>query len=545
MSAINITIENETGQSLPINHAIQEVDVIHEVNRLPMAQLILVDGNASEREFKLSQNEGLQPGKTLKIKVRYEGSDQEDQQIFEGVIVKFGVESDIHCAQLNLELKDEAVKITSVPKNRIFRDLKEDQILKQIIENNGLEADKIDPISVSHQELVQYRTTDWDFLINRSEINARWVITQAGKINIIDPKQITEGAQHRVAYGLDNIHALHLEVDVQRQIEKASSQGWNITDQTPTKPFDGNDIKLSPGNLDPKELAKIMQADQYPLQSQVALSNEELQSWADGKMLKSRTAMVKGTATLVGNGSYQLLDKLTIDGINPQLNGDTLITGIRHRINTNGWETDLQLGLTGDWHIVQFKSAELPSGGLLPEIHGFQVGVVAPFEEDPDNQFRIKVNIPAFGEDSGPVWARLLSSDAGNERGYFVWPEPNDEVIVGFLNDDPRQAVVLGSVYSQNQAPPETPTEDNFIKGFFSREGIQVKIDDEKKALHLITSDKQSIILDEENKSIKIQDVNGNSLTLDENGISLKSGKDLTIEASGNVTIKGKKVDVN
>ena len=43
---------------------------------------------------------------------------------------------------------------------------------------------------------------------------------------------------------------------------------------------------------------------------------------------------------------------------------------------------------------------------------------------------------------------------------------------------------------------------------------------------------------------IQVTDQHGNSITMDKNGIEIKSEKDVKIDASGNVEIKGQKVDV-
>ena len=48
----------------------------------------------------------------------------------------------------------------------------------------------------------------------------------------------------------------------------------------------------------------------------------------------------------------------------------------------------------------------------------------------------------------------------------------------------------------------------------------------------------------DDSEMVEISDQHGNSITMDKNGIALKSAKDLVIEASGNVEIKGSKVDV-
>ena len=58
------------------------------------------------------------------------------------------------------------------------------------------------------------------------------------------------------------------------------------------------------------------------------------------------------------------------------------------------------------------------------------------------------------------------------------------------------------------------------------------------------TPAKNTIVLDDDAQSIKMTDQHGNSITMSKDGIEIKSAKNLKIEASGNVEIKGQKVDV-
>jgi hypothetical protein len=68
--------------------------------------------------------------------------------------------------------------------------------------------------------------------------------------------------------------------------------------------------------------------------------------------------------------------------------------------------------------------------------------------------------------------------------------------------------------------------------------------DDKKASVFLETAGHNKIILDDDGELIKISDKHGNTITLDKDGIKLGSAKDLTLEAKGNVVIKGAKVDV-
>ena len=58
------------------------------------------------------------------------------------------------------------------------------------------------------------------------------------------------------------------------------------------------------------------------------------------------------------------------------------------------------------------------------------------------------------------------------------------------------------------------------------------------------TAAHNKITLDDDGELIEIADKHGNKITMNKDGIKLVSAKDLTLEASGNVAIKGAKVDV-
>ena len=61
----------------------------------------------------------------------------------------------------------------------------------------------------------------------------------------------------------------------------------------------------------------------------------------------------------------------------------------------------------------------------------------------------------------------------------FFRPEPGDEVIVGFLNDDPRQAVILGAVYGSKNTPPKHGSQlakENIKKAIVTKKGTMIAI---------------------------------------------------------------------
>jgi len=153
----------------------------------------------------------------------------------------------------------------------------------------------------------------------------------------------------------------------------------------------------------------------------------------------------------------------------------------------------------------------------------------------------VLVDVPMIKETGTGIWARLSNLYATNKIGMFFYPEKDDEVIIGFLDNDPRSAVILGSVYSSKNAPPYTPDDKNSIKAIKTKSELLLEFDDEKKVITIETPGKNKITLSDEDKVITIEDGNKNSIEMSSDGIVIKSGKDLTLKASGNINITAQK----
>lgn len=74
------------------------------------------------------------------------------------------------------------------------------------------------------------------------------------------------------------------------------------------------------------------------------------------------------------------------------------------------------------------------------------------------------------------MWARLTNFNSSGDTGVFFIPVGGDEVIVGFLNDDPKFPIILGSHYSSSIQPVAglPPTEENNLKAIVTKSGLQL-----------------------------------------------------------------------
>ena len=149
--------------------------------------------------------------------------------------------------------------------------------------------------------------------------------------------------------------------------------------------------------------------------------------------------------------------------------------------------------------------------------------------------------------DKKTIWAWFATPDAGKDRGYVFRPEPDDEVVVGFFNNDPRHPVILGSLYGSKNAPAQdlSPNDKNDRRGIVTKKGTTIGfVDGDKASVFIQTANKNKLLLDDDAEEVSLADQHGNKITMNKDGIVLKSAKDFKIDASGNVEIKGSKVDV-
>jgi Rhs element Vgr protein len=529
---------NPTYQLLSIN-------VVKEVNRIPYARLVLIDGDAAEQKFEISNDAFFAPGKELEIKLGYEGDPQSEVTVFKGVVVGHGVEADAQGSWLTIEVKDQSVRLTLARRSAIYRDKTDDRVIGDIISNGGLAKGRTTATRPAHQELVQYYATDWDFMLLRADANGLLLVADDGTISLAEvslgatPKRVFE-------YGMDEIYGFEIEAAGGEQFTTVDSIAWDAKKLQLSRAARGKEFNLAQGNLKGGDIASLMGSNPNVQNSMVPVSPEELQAWSDATVMRNRLALIRGRVQVEGIGDIKPLDIIEIAGIGDRFNGKALVTGVAHHVDGNGWSTEVQFGLAADGLAQRRDIADAPAAGLLPAVNGLQIGIVDSFEDDPDKELRVRVNLPAF--DQQKIWARLASPDAGVGRGYFFRPEAGDEVVVGFFNDDPRQAVVIGALYSSRNGPPDAfrqLTRDNIDKGIVTRTGSTIRfVDNSRSAIVIETPRANKVTLDDDAATIEIADQHGNVVTMSRDGVEIKSVKDLKIDASGNVEIKGAKIDL-
>ncbi len=533
-------------QGTLVDKKFANVTVYKDVNKIPTASITILDGNVAQEDFKESSGGTFDPGKEVEVIANKE-------PIFRGIIIKHRVLLDGVSSKLMLECKDKVVALTIARKSRYTKpNEKEVDFLKKTVLKGY--AGTIDNFEETQKNLMQYDCTDWDFTLSRAEIQGMLVWVTDGVVNIKKPK--IEKSIHTLIHGTD-IKNFKGEIDARYQFSSVKSIGWDYRNQEKKSVQAAAKATVSPKNtgvLTSKKVSETLKLGVIELQSNGQLEKPELKAWASAQHLKSRMAMIRGTVSCKGK-NINPLQTVTLKGISTRFNGEILVTGVHHEIAQGLWTTTIQFGLSPKW-FSQSENFHSPlAAGLLPAVQGLQIGkVIAPAHQDPDKQGRIKVSVATIVEGKKGVWAR----QALFSIGAVFRPKVNDEVILGFLNDDPRQAVILGVLNNKNALTPLKSAEDkmNEKTAIYAphneEKDIYIQFDKKEQSIEIKTK-KRSVLLNEVKKEIQLK--NGTttiSMTEDEISINakkisinakdkfrLKTG-DATIEASGVLNLKGK-----
>lgn len=516
-----------------------------ELNRIPWARIIFSDGSVEKQKFEKADNDLFSPGKSIEILLGY---NQKPETVFNGIIIKQSVKIlPGKNYKLEIDCKDMMVQTTLVRNSRYYISETDTQIIQDIIKNYpDLKSGTLADTGFKHEELVQYNVTDWDFMLLRADANGMYLTVANGELGMAKP-EIKPQADLQVQFGQGKsgipLLEFESELDARNHYPGVKGDSWDYTQQQIMEESAGSTpaaggisvpsavSSILPGGGAKKDFPDVLYKKQIvQLYHGGDLDSQELNSWANAKLQRGQLSRIKGRVAIPGIKSLPG-DTLEVNGVSDRFNGTHLITGIVHQFMKGHWKTDIQFGWDANFISEDLNPAMSDASGIIPGIKGLHAGVVSKIEGDTrSGNHRIKVRIPFIAQNpnntqSDGIWARLVNIYAGDKHGFIFRPEINDEVIVGFINNDPNDALILGAVHSDKyKAPNEITLSDaNPIKGFIAKSGMQMLFDDDNTKIQLNTGGNNSpmIELDGKQKKIRLVLDSSNSIELSSSGIKL------------------------
>ena len=522
------------GSPIKDYYPVTSVNITHELNKISFAEIILVDGTVESSDFPISESDDLIPGNPIEITAGY-GSGEETS-IFSGVIVKQALRIDSGQAfGLVVTCKHKAVTMSFNKTEAQFTSKKDSDIMTSIIGTYGLSVTVDDTSNVS-EAIFQKLASDWDFILSRADLYG-YVISFNGDNMIIGKPKIDGSALLRVAFG-DSILSFSAELNAEKQPTSLQVSAWDIKNQSLLKSSATEPTLNTQGNITVKTLSGKLSQTQLNLNSNTPLTQDDLKAWADGSLLKMRLSGIKGKVRFMGNATVTTNSIIQLEGVGERFNGNAYVSAVSHTLENGTWTTEVKFGLDTKFAHEKPGFSYADAAGQLPAIRGLQVATVKKIFDDPDAHFRIQISLPSNAENQDGMWARLSNFYATSGAGAGFLPEVGDEVVIGFLESDPRFPVILGSLYSSAKQAAATPADNNnYIKTIITKSKLKISFDDEKKITKIETPGGNSITLSDDAKSIELVDQNSNSLKMTSDGITIQSNKDITLKATGNINL--------
>jgi len=520
------------GERMPDTYGLTELQVHKQVNRISSARLTLLDGDAASGTFGISDSASFLPGAQIEVRAGYHGT---EASVFKGIVVRHAIKVRRSGGSLlTVTCFDQALKLTYGRKSAYLGKTDSD-IFSTLIGDAGLTA-KVTATTEQHDAVVRYYGTDWDFLVARAELNGHIVTVDGGTVTVGPPSTDSEPVL-TARYG-ESVVDFDAEIDAGGQPSAVQCSAWDYTGQALASASSSEPALNEQGNLSGAKLAEVLGLPDRQLQSCVPLSSGQLTQWANAQLLKARMARLRGRVTIDGNAAAAPGQTIQLEGLGKRFNGVAFISSVTHVLSDGDWTSEVGFGLEPGWFgELHPDLAPPPASGWSGGVRGLQIAKVRQIDQDPDGQTRVLVDVPAIGMEGDGIWCRLASGYATSNGGVFFVPELEDEVVLGFLNDDPAYPVVLGSLYSSQRSPPYAADAPNTYKALVTKAQLKITMEDVKKIMTLETPGGHKITLSDEAKTLTVQDLNGNKLHMASSGITLDSVGNIDISAKGNITV--------
>lgn len=531
------------GNELPAEHHVTELNIQHGINKIPSATITIIDGEPARQDFELGSSKFFLPGKKIHIEIgcipekkkKVNGEEVDDRLLFEGIIISNSQRVNANCAELTVVCKDETEKMTVTKSNAHFKkEITAKEIAEELLENkNNLTNSDIEDAEIKHEQVLQSNVSDWDFMISRIDPDCLICLVGNGKVNIKkmelpeDPKPVLN-----LAYGR-NILEFNADMDSRTQSDSVHTLSWDFKEQKViTTEENAEKNEEEPEKISPKE----------EMRTASNLSEPERKSIAKSKNIKKKLAEKKGTVKYMGTTAAAPGDYIELKGVGEKFSGNIFVSAVGHEYTDGCWITEATLGWSEQFFSEEINPKHATSStGQVSSMQGLQIGIVTGIEDD---EYRVQVKLPMVDDKADGLHARVATLDAGNKRGTFFRPEIDDEVIIGFINDDPSNPVILGMLHSSKKPSPIEPEKNNDEKGFVSRSGIKLIFNDKEKSVKIETPGKRFFELNDDAGTITLKDDDNNKIVMEQSGITMEAAKDITIKAGTSLSIKAKKISI-
>jgi phage protein D/phage baseplate assembly protein gpV len=504
----------------------------------------------------------LKVGSTLEVRLGAT-EDTTEATLFKGMIVALEPEFTEGNCVIAARAYDRGFKLNGSRKSRTFQNQKAEDMIRKVGSEAGLSPGTIDATGAVHEYFQQSMETDWEFCWRLATMNDFEFLVEDTKFHF--RKRKVQGAAATLTWG-DNLLTFKPRMS---GIGQAKSVKVENHDPKARRPLVGN--AASP---DLKGKAKVVQERQKIVSAlgggDVVVANRVLGTGAEATKSAQATldriasSFVEADGKALGDPKLRAGATIKTDKVG-SFSGEYVLSQTTHWFGGGGQYTTAFVisGRSGHTFSDLLRSGNGNGNGGNPSWASSLVIGVVTNNNDPEGMGRVRVKFPALGADMEGWWARVATINAGAERGLFMLPQVNDEVVVGFEHDDPRRPFVLGSLYTGKEKVPADLKDAKARKAAFGIKSDEKVHIEGKQAMTLRSDEKMTVEVkqggqngtgnflldatgDIEQKATKnLKASAAQSVEVKANqSVTIKGTASVTVEATGPLKLKGATVDI-
>lgn len=526
------------GQVLSSTYEVFKIETFKEINKLSRARVQILGGDYTKNTFDESESALFNAGNEIEIQFSY---DQKPVVVFEGIILKHSISiSEGYMrrktkSKMVIECIDKAVLLKNSFTDTVYTEKTDDQIINNLINKVSGLTSSVESTTYEHPVLPKYNIDDWSFILERAKYNGLLVLNSNNKVTVKDPSVGEITPEVTITNGGGTL-SFEAHLDSNNQYDKIQLEGRDsFSEEVFTKSgADPNEVVTNTKNN-----AKIISKKSSPSELNVNLPYDvdanELKVLADALTKVSRLQRVSGRTKFKGVLEIDLDTVVALSGFGNRFDGNVYVSAVSHQIEEGRIFTDIEFGLKEDF----FTPKNIfDRNQLVNSITGLHLGKVLQIHNDPNNQYRIKVELPILNDLGNGIWAKLTQPyTGGGNGGTFFIPEVGAQVVVSFVGNDSRHPVVLGCLYNDSMNPYQSIEEENNFKAFVTKNDLKIQFDEGEKEIMISTPGGNEITLNDENSEITIKDSSNNQIKASSSGIDLRSSGKLNIDASDGISI--------
>lgn len=509
------------------NNDVYGIEMIQTVDSHHVAKIVIHESGFDEQLNELSDSIGYSDvlGKSLsyEMEMDYPENPHPIKSSFVGIITKTQIRNRIDGINEGIiTAQSPTIAMDGARLNNFFMDQKASDVIGSILRNYKITVGNVESTSSQMKYCVQYRETDFEFIMRLASGSGLFAYYDGEKFNVEKANQS---------------NAIEL---VWRNTLGGFVFGWGTGSA---------EFTSSVYNYEQK---KIFEQDSKSLPAQSSISETSRKSTEASKKIYKESGFsevrkfvndAQGLDKALHNERNKAVGRMIFcqgTSGHPQIApGKCVKVGGMGKLDGTYWVTKVRHSYHSGSYSNKFEC--VPVDIAYPKAHSSRAAVTnlqiaeVVDNNDPDKLGRVKIKFPWNTDET--IWVRVAVPHAGQERGWFSVPEIGDEVLVGYEQDSPDLPIVLGSLYNGGNVPHgDTGTDDNTVKGFVTKSGNKIVINDSDggEQIEIVGSDGSQIVIE----------AGGPSITVETDGdITLKS-KNITLKADSKIVLDGGQIEI-